>query len=77
MSFFSSFVSIAIESDREDINRIKLKFNDDTLKHQVCNIHIGDTTINDKDKITIRPKKEEKSKIEKIINVLKDKKDEV
>ena len=38
---------------------------------------IGDTTINDKDKITIRPKKEEKSKIEKIINVLKEKKDEI
>lgn len=72
-----NIVSIDIESDREDINRIKLKFNDDTLKHQVCNIHIGDTTINDKDKITIRPKKEEKSKIEKIINVLKEKKDEI
>ena len=72
-----NIVSIDIESDREDINRIKLKFNDDTLKHQVCNIHLGDTTINDKDKITIRPKKEEKSKIEKIINVLKEKKDEI
>lgn len=71
-----NIVSIDIESDREDINRIKFNY-DEGRKHKTINIHIGDVKINDKDKITIRPKKEEKSKIEKIINVLKDKKDEV
>ncbi len=70
------FSSIDIESDREDFNRIKFNY-DEGRKHKTINIHVGDTKINDKDKITIRPKKEEKSKIEKIINVLKDKKDEV
>lgn len=70
------FSSIDIESDREDFNRIKFNY-DEGRKHKTINIHIGDVKINDKDKITIRPKKEEKSKIEKIINVLKDKEDEV
>ena len=70
------FSSIDIESDREDFNRIKFNY-DKGKKHKTINIHIGDAPINDKDKITIRPKKEKKSKIEKIINVLKEKKDEI
>lgn len=65
------FLSIDIESDREDFNRIKFNF-DDGRKHDTVNIHVGDIQINDKDKITIRPKKKKKSKIEKIINLLKE-----
>lgn len=66
------FHSIDIESDREDFNRIKLNY-DKGRKHKTINIHIGDTPINDKEEITIRPKKEKKSKFEKIINVIKEK----
>ena len=65
--------SVDIESDREDFNRIKLNY-DEGRKHRTINIHIGDKQINDKDKITIRPKKKKKSKIKKIINILKNKK---
>jgi hypothetical protein len=66
--------SVDIESDREDFNRIKLNY-DEGRKHRTINIHIGDKQINDKDKITIRPKKKKKSKIKKIINILKNKKE--
>ena len=66
-----NIVNIDIESDREDINRIKLTFSDDT-KHQVCNIHIGDTVIKDFNGLTEQPK-EEKSKIEKIVEIIKSK----
>tara|TARA_R110000868_G_scaffold196183_3_gene442069 strand:+ start:1057 stop:1509 length:453 start_codon:yes stop_codon:yes gene_type:complete len=68
------FSSVDIESDREDFNRIKLNY-DEGRKHRTINIHIGDKQINDKDKITIRPKKKKKSKIKKIINILKNKKE--
>ena len=75
---------IVDEEFLDDINNYfeviwdRIKFNyDKGKKHKTINIHIGDAPINDKDKITIRPKKEEKSKIEKIINVLKEKKDEI
>ena len=70
------FLSVDIESDREDFNRIKFNFFEGR-KHNVVNIHVGESPINDKDKITIRPKKKKKSKLEKIINVLKEDKDEV
>ena len=72
-----NIVSIDIESDREDINRIKLTFTDSTNKHQICNIHIGGTTIKDLGSITEQPKKEEKSKLEKIVEIIKPNKDEV
>ncbi len=68
------FSSVDIESDREDFNRIKFNY-DEGRKHRTINIHIGDKEINDKDKITIRPKKKKKSKIKKIINILKNKKE--
>ncbi len=68
------FSSVDIESDREDFNRIKFNY-DEGRKHRTINIHIGDKQINDKDKITIRPKKKKKSKIKKIINILKNKKE--
>jgi hypothetical protein len=68
--------SIDIESDREDIKRIKFNLFEGR-KHKVINLHIGDTVINDKEKITIRPKKEKRGKFEKIINVLKEKEDEI
>jgi hypothetical protein len=68
------FFSVDIESDREDFNRIKFNY-DEGRKHRTINIHIGDKQINDKDKITIRPKKKKKSKIKKIINILKNKKE--
>lgn len=67
-------LSIEIESDREDFNRVKFNFNEGR-KHTVINIHIGDSKIYDKDKITIRPKKNKKSRIEKIIDVFKEKND--
>ena len=70
------FLSIDIESDREDFNRIKFNF-DEGRKHKVVNIHIGDVKISDKNKITVRPKKENKSKFERIINVLKENEDEI
>jgi hypothetical protein len=66
-------LSVDIESDREDFNRIKFNFNEGR-KHNTVNIHIGDSRINDKEKITIRPKKKQKSKLEKIIDVFKEKK---
>ena len=69
------FYSIDIESDREDFNRIKFSYNEGR-KHKTINIHIGDIPINDREEITIRPKKEKKSKFEKIINVLKEKENE-
>ncbi len=62
--------SIDIESDREDIKRIKLNLSEGR-KHVTINLHIGDTTINDKEKITIRPIKKKKNKIEKVIDVIK------
>jgi hypothetical protein len=70
------FSSINIESDRDDFNRIKFTF-EEGRKHKTVNIHVGGVSINDKDKITTRPKKKKKSKVEKIINVLKEKEDEV
>ena len=68
--------SIEIESDREDFNRIKINY-DEGRKHKTVNIHIGSTQIKDTQKITIRPKKEKKSKIGKIIDFLKEKEDEI
>lgn len=67
-----NIVNIDIELDKEDIKRIKLTFSDDT-KHQICNIHIGDTIIKDLDSLTEQPKEEEKSKIEKIVEIIKPK----
>ena len=67
-----NFSSIDIESDREDFNRIKFNY-DESRKHKIVNIHIGDKNINDNQEVTIRPKKEEKNKLEKIINVIKEK----
>jgi len=71
-----NIINIDIESDREDINRIKLTFSDDT-KHKICNIHIGDTVIKDLDGLTEQAKEEEKSKIEKIVDIIKTKKVEL
>jgi len=62
--------SIDIESDREDIKRIKLNLFGGR-KHITINLHIGDTVINDKEKITIRPPKEKKNKLEKVIEAIK------
>lgn len=62
--------SIDIESDREDIKRIKLNLFEGR-KHISINLHIGDTVINDKEKITIRPTKDKKNKLEKVIEVIK------
>jgi len=67
---------IEIESDREDIKRIKLNLFDGR-KHKVINLHVGDTVINDKESITKRPAKKKKTKIEKIINFLNEKEDEI
>ncbi len=64
--------SIDIESDREDINRIKLNFKDGN-KHKTCNFHIGNITITDNLKISRRPKTKKKSKLKRIINILKNK----
>ena len=69
------FSSIDIESDREDFNRIKFNF-DDGRKHKMVNIHVGDSVINDMDKVTTRPKPKKENKFKEIINVLKDKKNE-
>jgi len=66
------FSSIDIESDREDFNRIKFNF-DDGRKHKTMNIHIGGVPMKDSEEITLRTKKEKKSKFKKIINVLKEK----
>jgi hypothetical protein len=62
--------SIDIESDREDIKRIKLNLFEGR-KHITINLHIGDTVINDKEKITIRPFKKKKNKLEKVIEAIK------
>ena len=67
------FFSVDIESDRDDFNRIKFNF-DEGRKHKAINIHVGDSPINDKDKITVKPKKKKKSKIEKILEIIKQKK---
>ena len=64
--------SIGIESDREDINRIKLNFKSGN-KHNVCNMHIGNITITDNMKISKRPIEKKKSKLKRIINILKNK----
>ena len=64
--------SIDIESDREDINRIKLNFKDGN-KHKTCNLHVGNVTIMDKLKISKRPKTKKKNKLKRIINILKNK----
>jgi len=64
--------SINIESDREDINRIKLNFKGGN-KHSTCNIHIGNIIITDDMKISKRPTKNKKSKLKRIINILKNK----
>ena len=64
--------SINIESDREDINRIRLNFRGNN-KHNVCDIHIGNVVITDDMKISKRPKKKKKSKLKRIINILKNK----
>lgn len=68
--------SIDIESDREDIKRIKLNLSEGR-KHVTINLHIGDTPINDKEKITIRPFKKKKNKIEKVIDVIKGEVDDI
>jgi hypothetical protein len=68
--------SIDIESDREDFNRIKINY-DEGRKHKIVNIHIGSTQIKDTQKITVRPEKEKKGKIESIINILNNKEDEI
>ena len=62
--------SIDIESDREDIKRIKLNLFEGR-KHITINLHVGDTEINDNEKITVRPVKKKKNKIEKVIDVIK------
>lgn len=64
------FFSIDIESDREDFNRIKFNFGDGR-KHKTVNIHVGDSVINDMDKVTTRPKPKKEGKFKKIIKVLK------
>lgn len=69
-------LNIEIESDREDFNRIRLNYQDGR-KHSVVNIHIGDVTIGDKQEITVRPKKKKKSKIEKVIKIIKGEENEV
>lgn len=68
--------SINVESDREDINRIKFNFLGNR-KHSVINFHVGDTIINDESSITKRPTKKRKSKIEKVINIIKGEEDEI
>lgn len=68
--------SIEIESDREDIVRIKLNLSEGR-KHKVINLHIGDTVINDKESISVRPAKKKESKIEKVINIIKGEEDEI
>lgn len=68
--------SIDIESDRDDIKRIKLNLSEGR-KHVAINLHIGDTPINDKEKITIRPFKKKKNKIEKVIDVIKGNEDDI
>lgn len=67
---------IELESDGEDIKRIKLNFVDGR-KHKTVNLHIGDTNINDMESITTRPIKKKKSKIEKVINIIKGEEDEI
>jgi len=63
---------IDIESDRDDMNRIKITLHDGR-KHNVVNIHVGNSKINDVDKITTKPKKpKKKSKLKKILdNIIK------
>lgn len=61
---------IEIESDREDIKRIKLNFTEDR-KHSVINLHIGDTKIKDIENLTIRKEKKKKNKLEKVIQIIK------
>ena len=68
--------SIDIESDREDIKRVKLNLFEGR-KHITINLHVGDTTINDKEKITIRPVKKKKNKIEKVIDVIKGEEEDI
>ena len=53
------FLSIDIESDREDFNRIKFNFDGDR-KHTAVNIHVGGLPINDNECVTVRPKKEKR-----------------
>lgn len=61
---------IEIESDREDIKRIKLNFAEGR-KHSVINLHIGDTEIKDMENLTIRKEKKKKNKLEKVIQIIK------
>lgn len=61
---------IELESDREDIKRIKLNFVDGR-KHKTVNLHIGDTNINDMENLTIRKVKKKKGKLEKVIEIIK------
>lgn len=61
---------IEIESDREDIKRIKLNFIEGR-KHSVINLHIGDTEIKDMENLTIRKEKKKKNKLEKVIQIIK------
>lgn len=63
-------LDLSIESDREDFNRIEFNFGNGR-KHKTINIHVGDVVINDMNKITTRPKRKSKSKIEKVINIIK------
>lgn len=60
---------IEIESDREDIKRIKLNFVEGR-KHSIINLHIGDTEIKDMENLTIRKEKKKKNKIEKVIQII-------
>jgi len=68
--------NIEIESDREDIVRIKLNLSEGR-KHTVINLHIGDTIISDNESISVRPAKKKETKIEKVINIIKGEEDEV
>lgn len=66
---------IELESDREDIKRIKLNFMEGR-KHKIVNLHIGDTGIKDMENLTIRKVKKKKGKLEKVINIIKGEEDE-
>ena len=61
---------VEIESDREDIKRIRLEFVDGR-KHTTGNIHIGDVEIIDREQISTQPPPLEKeSLVKKLINIV-------
>lgn len=63
--------SVDIEHGGGDFNKIKLNLNGDR-KHNTINIYTGNVVINDKEELTSRPIKDKKSKLQKIIGVIKD-----